>query len=232
MSDLVIESVVAGYGGTDVLRGVSLTVRQGECVGIIGPNGAGKSTLLKVISGQLRIRSGHRRLLGKDATSWPAYRMAAAGVRWVGEPRPIFPSLTVRENLEIGGMTRRGVWDEQFKRVCELLPVLGQRQQETAAQLSGGQQQMLAIGSALMSAPSFLCFDEPSIGLAPSVVNVIAELVSQLVSEGVGVVWAEQFLDVVLPRCSTVALLRSGEVVERGATSEFTRERLEDAYFG
>jgi branched-chain amino acid transport system ATP-binding protein len=230
--DLSVESVVAGYGGTDVLRSLTLGVSRGECVGVIGPNGAGKSTLLKTITGQLRVRSGARFLLGQDVSRWNAHRLAAVGVRWVGEPRPIFPSLSVRENLEIGGITRRSDLEPQLKHVYELLPVLGERQHERAARLSGGQQQMLAIGSALMSAPSFLCLDEPSIGLAPSIVQDISQLVSDLAAQGVGVIWAEQFLDVILSRCTTVALIRSGQIVTSGPTGQFSREVLEDAYFG
>jgi branched-chain amino acid transport system ATP-binding protein len=232
MADLSLESAVAGYGGTDVLHGLSVGVSSGECLGIVGPNGAGKSTLLKALTGQLRIRSGTRVLLGQDVGRWPAHRLAAEGVRWVGEPRPIFPSLTVRENLEIGGITRRNGIESHLMRIYELLPILYERRDERAARLSGGQQQMLAIGSALMSSPRFLCLDEPSIGLAPSIVEQVADLVSRLVTQGVGVIWAEQFLDIILARCTTVALVRSGGIAVSGPTSEFTREFLEDAYFG
>jgi branched-chain amino acid transport system ATP-binding protein len=232
MTGLAVHDVAAGYGGTDVLRGVSLAVRPGECVGVLGPNGAGKSTLLKVLSGQLRIRRGSRELDGKAFKTWSAHGAARAGVRWVGEPRPIYASLTVAENLELGGILERHSIRAQRDRVYELLPALYDKRADRAASLSGGQQQMLSIGQALMSKPRFLCLDEPSMGLSPAMVSTIADLISALVAEGVGAVWAEQFPEVARSHCTHLLVLRAGVVVSSGDPESIDARGLEAAYLG
>ena len=231
-TELGLTEVTAGYSGTDVLRGVSVAVAPGECVAVLGANGAGKSTLLRVLSGQLRVRSGRRAINGNDVTAWSAHRAARAGVRWTGEPRPIYPSLSVAENLEVGGVTARASIARRRSYVYELLPDLSRKASQRAASLSGGQQQMLAIGQALMSEPQYLCLDEPSLGLSLAMVNVVAELVSELVRSGVGVVWAEQFPEVALDRATKVIALRGGIVVARGEPGTISQDELEDAYMG
>jgi branched-chain amino acid transport system ATP-binding protein len=232
MSELVVTEVTAGYKGTDVLRDISLTVAPGEKVAVLGSNGAGKSTLLRVLSGQLRPRTGQRLIDDIDTTRWSVHKVARAGVRWIGEPRPIYPGLTVTENLEVGGLTRRDSVSRQAERVYELMPALHAKRADRAGSLSGGQQQMLALGQALMSEPRYLCLDEPSTGLAPSVVAMVAKLVTELAGAGVGIVWAEQFPQIALARCDRALVLRGGSAVESGPASQITPERLETAYLG
>jgi ABC-type branched-subunit amino acid transport system ATPase component len=227
-----LTDVYAGYGGTDVLRGVSLEVTPGTCVVVLGPNGAGKSTLLNVLSGQLRPHKGTRTIAGEDATAWRAHKSAAAGVRWVGEPRPVYPGMSVDDNLAIGGFARRKEIDVHRKRVYDLLPELEKKRGDRAGSLSGGQQQMLAIGQALMSEPAYLCLDEPSIGLAPQVVSRVAELIRRLADSGVGIVWAEQFAEVALSRCDRVAVISAGAILRDCAPAELDTRDLEAAYMG
>jgi branched-chain amino acid transport system ATP-binding protein len=229
---LELKDVVAGYGPTDVLREVSVLVEPGERVAVLGPNGAGKSTLLRATSGQLRLRSGQRFKDDEDITAWRAHKIARGGIRWVGEPRPIFPSLTTEENLAIGGITQREMIDERRERVYELLPALREKRVDSADSLSGGQQQMLAIGQALMTEPDYLCLDEPSLGLAPQVVTMVANLIDTLAGQGVGILWAEQFPEVALEHCSRVVLLGAGRVLKSGEPATFDRRLLDAAYLG
>ena len=231
-SELELTNIEAGYKGTDVLRGISLTIKPGECVGVLGPNGAGKSTLLKTISGQLRLRAGTSTLDGQDTTSWRANRIARAGVRWVGDPRPIYPSLSVDENLEIGGTILRSRVAENRERVFELLPAIRDKRQERAGSLSGGQQQMLAIGQALMSEPRYLCLDEPSLGLAAHVITSLSELIARLAESGVGILWAEQFPKIILARSNNVIVLGAGKIVLSGPPESISPTDLERAYLG
>ena len=232
MSQLELIDIEAGYKGTDILRGISLSVARGDCVAVLGPNGAGKSTLLKAISGQLKIRAGSRRLEGEDTTRWRTYKVAKAGIRWVGDPRPIYPSLSVEENLHVGGTVRRSQIDEKRDWIFDLLPMLKDKRTAAAGSLSGGQQQMLAIGQSLMSEPRYLCLDEPSLGLAPVVINSLSELIANLAESGVGVVWAEQFPEVALKRSSHVIVIAAGKVVLSGKPGEISRAELESAYLG
>ena len=229
---LAIDNVFSGYGGTDVLRDVTFAVSPGECVGVLGPNGAGKSTLLKVLSGQLKVRKGERQLDGHDVNSWSPHEAARRGVRWVGEPRPIYPGLTVEENLYVGGVTMRAIIAEQLELVFQLLPALREKRSSRAGRLSGGQQQMLAIGQALMSRPRYLCLDEPSLGLAPVMVAAVAELVSELVAGGVGVVWAEQFPELTRSQSTELVVLGGGSIVAAGPPDRITEAELERAYLG
>ena len=232
MTQLRLENIHAGYKGTDVLRGISLTLKEGSCIGILGPNGAGKSTLLKTVSGQLSVRAGSRAIDDADTGRWRAYKMARAGVRWVGEPRPIFPNLSVRENLAIGGITRRDLIAEQTEVVYGLLPALKTKKDARAASLSGGQQQMLAIGQALMTKPDFLCLDEPSLGLAPAILLDLVEVIVGLAAGGVGVLWAEQFPEVAVNHCNEILVLSGGQVVASGAPESVEEEQIHAAYLG
>ncbi len=232
MSAVELQKVHAGYKGTDVLRDIDLVLRPGACIGLLGPNGAGKSTLLKVVSGQLKVRSGKRTVDDEDSARWRAHKMARMGIRWVGEPRPIFPSLTVRENLAIGGIIDRDKIAERTERVFGLLPALREKQGARGASLSGGQQQMLAIGQALMTEPRFLCLDEPSIGLAPQVISTIADLISGLAAQGVGILWAEQFPEVAVSHCSELIVLSGGRVVATGQAQDISQDQIHSAYLG
>lgn len=232
MSELVLTDIEAGYKGTDVLRGISLTIAPGDCIGVLGPNGAGKSTLLKTISGQLKVRRGARVIGGVDTTTWPAHRVAKAGVRWIGDPRPVWRTLTVEENLEVGAAVYKGGLIERRDFVFDLMPILREKRADKAANLSGGQQQMLSIGQALMSNPRFLCLDEPSIGLAVHVINSLSEIIGDLAAAGVGILWAEQFPEVALKRCSQIVVLSAGQVVMSADPSKISRADLERAYLG
>ncbi len=232
MSALELRDVVAGYKGTSVLRGVSIEIKPGSVTAIVGPNGAGKSTLLRTISGQLKIREGSRLLDSTDISNLGPHGMARAGVRWLGEPRPVYTSLTVDENLIVGGTLRRKDISRLRSRIFELMPILEEKRAARAGSLSGGQQQLLAIGQALMSEPAYLLLDEPSIGLAPQAVDSVANLITQLRDSGVGIVWAEQFPDLAIKHSDYVVVLGSGKVVLEGAPSEIGRDRLEAVYVG
>jgi branched-chain amino acid transport system ATP-binding protein len=232
MTGLSLDEAYCGYAETDVLRGISISVEPGSCVAVLGPNGAGKSTLLRAVSGQLKIRSGKRLIDDQDATRWRAYKVARAGVRWVGEPRPVFPTLTVGENLEVGGLVFKGDLAKQRDKVFNLLPILKDRRSQRAGSLSGGQQQMLAIGQALMTEPRYLCLDEPSLGLAPTIVTIVAELARDLAAAGVGVLWAEQFPSVALAHCTHALVVSAGRVISSGAAAELDHAVLDAAYLG
>jgi branched-chain amino acid transport system ATP-binding protein len=232
VTGLELSGVSAGYARTDVLRDISLTAHAGECIALLGANGAGKSTLLRVLSGQVRLHRGIRRVDGADASSWRGHQFARHGVRWVGEPRPIFPSLTVLENLSVGGLLNKGNGAAEVDRIMSLLPALRDKQGAKAATLSGGQQQILAIGQALMTKPKYLCLDEPSLGLSMRVFSEIADLVDVLVEAGVGIIWAEQFPDVAMEHCTTVALLSAGRIVRTGPAADISRDEVTAVYLG
>jgi branched-chain amino acid transport system ATP-binding protein len=188
--------------------------------------------MLRAITGQLRLRSGELHIGDRNATKWPAFQVARSGVRWVGEPRPLVATLTVQENLEIGGITRRGDLQENMEKLWTRLPLLYERRHDRAGSLSGGQQQLLAIGQAMMSQPTFLCLDEPSLGLAPQVIVDVGELIDSLVAQGVGVLWAEQFPRLLLEHCSIAIVMHAGSIAYAGPASELSDELLEAAFFG
>ncbi|KAA9144451.1 ATP-binding cassette domain-containing protein [Microbacterium lushaniae] len=227
-----LDRVVSGYKGTDILEDVSLRLEPGTCLAVLGPNGAGKSTLLRTMSGQLPVRAGRRMLGEADTSALRVHQMARQGVRWVGEPRPLSLSLTVEDNLHVGGYLRRRAFPRLSDRVWELMPALRDKRADKAGSLSGGQQQMLAIGQALMSEPAFLLLDEPSIGLAAHVVQQLAELIGQLRDQGMGIAWAEQFPDIAIARSDAVLVLGAGRVRLHATPDAVDRARLEEAYIG
>ena len=222
----------AGYGGVDVVREVTLQVESGTCVALLGPNGAGKSTLLRTLAGVLKPRRGQREIDGVETSGWGPHRIARFGLRWIGEPRPIYPSLSVDENLTIGATSNRRNSSRNRTRVYELLPDLIPKSRDRAGSLSGGQQQMLAIGQALMSEPRYLCLDEPSIGLAPRIVTHLADLIRALADDGVGILWAEQFPEIVMSRCDRVIVLGGGEIKIDCPPAELLSSHLDAAYMG
>ncbi|MCC6472545.1 MAG: ABC transporter ATP-binding protein [Burkholderiales bacterium] len=221
----------AFYGDYQALAGIDFEVRPGEVVGVIGANGAGKTTLLRTLAGLLPCPRAALEFQGRSIGGLPANRIVALGIALVPEGRRLFPSLSVEENLRIGAFARRpGDWN--VGRVYELFPVLGERRRAGATDLSGGQQQMVAIGRALMSNPSLLLCDELSLGLAPVVVRDIYAALAKLTAQGLSAVIVEQ--DVALARSTAARLycIQEGRVSLEGDAASLTRERIARAYFG
>lgn len=231
---LQVRDLTAGYGKLTVLRDVTFDVMPGEILGIVGPNGAGKSTLLKVLSGELAPSAGTVRLAEDDVTKWSVRRRVQAGMVQVPENRHLFPGMPVIENLELGGLSHPDGAAERLEGVLELFPILRERMHQRAGQLSGGQQQMLAIGRGLMSKPHVLLLDEPTMGLAPKIVEALFRTLGVLSSTGTTVVLVEQFVKVALRSAGRCIVLRDGQVQLSGdsATLSANPHRLHDAYFG
>jgi branched-chain amino acid transport system ATP-binding protein len=228
---LDIRALDAFYGDFQALFGVSLTVTTGEVVAIIGANGAGKSTLLKSIAGLMRSRRDSILFRGEATGDLPAYELAARGVALVPEGRRLFPSLTVEENLLIGGqLGRSGPWS--LARVYELFPILAERRSAASTSLSGGQQQMVAIGRALMSNPTLLLCDEISLGLAPIVVREIYGRLPDIRREGISLIIVEQDIVQALSAATRVYCMQEGRVVLSGAAGELSYQAISAAYFG
>jgi len=190
---LAARGVVAGYlPGVDILRGVDLTLADGELVGIIGPNGAGKSTLIKAIFGLVPVRNGRVTLRGEDISNLPAHALVARGVGYVPQRANVFPSLTVEDNLRMGLYLNPKAWDARIDAVTEIFPLLAERSEQRAGYLSGGERQMVAIGRALMMDPSVLLLDEPSAGLSPANQDLVFERVRRIADSGVSIIMVEQ----------------------------------------
>ncbi len=228
---LEVRALDAYYGDFQALFGVSLEIAVGEIVAVIGANGAGKSTLLKSIAGLMRARRDAIVLAGEPVGDVPAHAMAARGVALVPEGRRLFPSLTVEENLVIGGqLGRPGPWN--LPRVYDLFPLLAERRDAPSTSLSGGQQQMVAIGRALMSNPKLLLCDEISLGLAPIVVREIYARLPRILREGSSLIIVEQDIVQALAAANHVYCLQEGRVVLVGAAGILTRDAISAAYFG
>ena len=228
---LEVRALDAFYGDFQALFGVSLRVEAGQAVAIIGANGAGKSTLLKSIAGLMPARRDAVVFDGVPIGDRPAYAIAARGIALVPEGRRLFASLTVEENLLIGGQLRRpGPWN--LKRVYDLFPVLAERARMPSLSLSGGQQQMVALGRALMSNPRLILCDEISLGLAPIVVRDIYARLPSILAEGSSLVIVEQDIAQALKAAAQVYCLQEGRVALQGAACELTREAIAAAYFG
>ena len=225
---LKVESLELAYGEVPAVRELSFDVAEGEIVTLIGANGAGKSTTLRGIAGSLLPRKGKISFGGVDVTRLPAHARTAAGIALVPEGRRVFPALTVRENLEIGGFKYR----KDRKKVAALIdramasfPRLSERASQPAGTLSGGEQQMLALSRALMSEPRLLCMDEPSLGLAPHYMRLIGDLVLELKSTGMAVLLAEQNLRFVTRLADRVYVLESGEMRLEGRVEEMSEKQ-------
>jgi branched-chain amino acid transport system ATP-binding protein len=232
---LSVSNVSAGYGDFRALFGVSLTVAGGEAVGVIGPNGAGKTTLMRVISGLLGVWSGDLALEGKSLVRVPAHRIVEEGIAHVPENRRLFPRLTVEENLRVGAFVpaARRRFRERLARVYQLFPALGQRRHQLAGTLSGGEQQMCAIGRAIMSGPKILLMDEPSAGLAPLVVEQVFGLVRRIRAEGLTVLIVEQNVRQVLEVVDRAYLLEVGRIRLAGSAAELRdHDLIRRAYMG
>ena len=235
MAMLEVENVHVYYGNIHALRGVSLTVEEGEIVTLIGANGAGKSTTLFTISGLLKPREGTIRLEGDDLSVYPAHEVVAKGVCQVPEGRRIFTRLTVQENLEMGAFQRvkSPELDRDYERVFSLFPRLQERRGQLAGTLSGGEQQMLAIGRALMAHPRLLLLDEPSMGLAPILVEQIFDIVRDINAEGTTVLLVEQNALMALGLASRGYILQTGEIVLADSSDKLAdNPDVKKAYLG
>jgi branched-chain amino acid transport system ATP-binding protein len=231
VSLLAVRDLDAFYGDFQALFGVTVEVRAGELVAVIGANGAGKTTFLRSVAGALPVPRHAVHFEGRPVGGRPAHELVGAGIVLVPEGRQIFPSLSVEENLLIGTYRRRpGPWT--LDRVYVLFPVLRQRRQQPGTNLSGGEQQMLAIGRGLMANPTLLLIDEISLGLAPLVVRQLYEVVRQVTTQGTTTVVVEQDLSQVLKIADRVYCFRKGTVSLTGRPAELSRSELAAAYFG
>ena len=233
---LEVDDLSVSYGGLAALRGVSVTIAEGQFVAIVGPNGAGKTTLFKAISGTVRPAGGAIRFEGRDLLAVPPAERAHLGIAHVPEGRQVFASLSVLENLEMGAYSirGRGEWQRNLERIFSLFPVLAERRRQLAGTLSGGEQQMLAIGRGIASAPRLLLLDEPSMGLAPTVADQIFDSVAALHREDkVTLVLVEQRVAEALESCDYGYVLETGRVVLEGAHQALVADdRVRRAYLG
>ena len=232
---LELRSVRAGYGTFQALFDVSLEVRAGEAVGVIGPNGAGKTTLMRVVSGMIRPTAGTIVMEGVDLVTTPAHRIVALGMAHVPESRRLFAGMTVEENLRMGGFmpAARPKFRERLEFVYELFPRLRERRRQRAGSMSGGEQQMCAIGRALMSEPRLLLLDEPSAGLAPVIVEMVFDLVKRIRAIGVTVLIVEQNVQQVLQVVDRAYLLKAGSIRASGLAAELlASDSIREAYLG
>jgi branched-chain amino acid transport system ATP-binding protein len=232
---LTVENLECRYGKVSAVRGVSLEVKQGELVTLIGANGAGKTTTLKAISGVLRPAAGRIRFGGEDITGMPAKQIIARGIAHCPEGRHVFPYMTVRENLEMGCYLRRdsNAIATDMERVFGRFPILAERRDQAAGTLSGGEQQMLAISRALMSRPKLVLFDEPSLGLAPNIVERTFDIIAQIRAEGVTVMMVEQNAFAALELSDRSYVLEQGRVTLSGTGTELLNNpQVQRAYLG
>ncbi len=232
---LAVDNVTAGYGAFTALWDVSLRVAAGEAVAVVGPNGAGKTTLMRVISGMIAPRAGAIAFEGQAVGGRPAYDIVGRGIAHVPEGRRIFPALTVADNLKMGAFlpAARRQYGESLARVFALFPVLAERQGQRAGSLSGGEQQMLAVGRALMSRPKLILLDEPSMGLAPVMVLRLFDLIRRVREEGYTILVVEQNVRQVLKLVDRAYLLEVGRIKMEGRADELAEQDfVRKAYVG
>jgi branched-chain amino acid transport system ATP-binding protein len=233
---LEVEGLTVAYGGLVALSEVSLSVGEGEFIAIVGPNGAGKTTLFKAISGTVVPASGAIRYEGRSLLAVPPSERAHLGIAHVPEGRQVFPSLTVLENLEMGAYPAagRGAWGKSLERIFALFPVLAERRRQLAGTLSGGEQQMLAIGRGIASAPRLILLDEPSMGLAPAIADLIFERIEELHrADGLTVLLVEQRVAEALQSCDKGYVLETGHIALEGSRRALLADdRVRRAYLG
>ncbi|MBI1901573.1 MAG: ABC transporter ATP-binding protein [Planctomycetia bacterium] len=235
MDVLCVENLHAGYGPIEVLKGISLVVRQGEIVTIIGANGAGKTTTLMCISGIVRAREGSIVFQGRQIENLPAHQVVRLGICQSPEGRKIFPRLTVQENLEMGGyaVASPAAVKSGIERAFELFPILKDRRNQAGGTLSGGEQQMLAVARAMMGQPKLLLLDEPSLGLAPLIVVKIFEAIRKLNAEGIAVLLVEQNARMALKLAHRGYVMETGSIVMSDKAEVLLNDqRVKDAYLG
>lgn len=230
---LEVEDLTVAYGHVEAVRKVSFSVPEGSLVALIGANGAGKTSTLSAIAGLVRPKSGRVRFRGQDITNVPAHRLVGRGLALVPEGREILGTLTVQENLMLGGWHRRSGASETIGEMYERFPILGERRDLLAGSLSGGEQQMLAIARALVAKPAVLLLDEPSMGLAPKIVDEVFQVVEQIRDTGTTVVLVEQNARRALLSADRGYVLEIGEVVHSGAAQDLLGDdRVVSAYLG
>ncbi len=234
MSLLKVEDIHVYYGAIHAIKGISFEVNEGEIVTLIGANGAGKSTSLNTIAGLLKPRSGHITFDGKNIVGTPASKMVSLGMALCPEGRRVFQQMTVRENLEMGGYTRpASEIDASLEDVFKRFPRLKEREKQVAGTLSGGEQQMLAMGRALMSKPKLLMLDEPSMGLAPILVEQIFDIIKELHQAGTTILLVEQNAQMALSIADRAYVLGTGMITMSGAASDvLADDRVRAAYLG
>jgi branched-chain amino acid transport system ATP-binding protein len=232
---LQLDDVHAGYGPIDVLKGINVTVGEGEIVAVLGANGAGKSTTLMTISGINRCRKGRVVFQGEPIQNQPAHEIVRHGISQVPEGRRIFPRLTVRENLEMGAFQRGdgAAFTDDLDRVFASFPILKERQTQLGGTLSGGEQQMLAISRALMARPKLLLLDEPSLGLAPMIVTKIFEIIREINQQGTTILLVEQNANMALHVAQRGYVLETGQIVLKDtAQNLISNEQVKKSYLG
>ena len=235
MAMLAVNDINVYYGAIHAIKGISLTVDEGEIVTLIGANGAGKSTTLRTISGLLKPKTGTINFLGKEIAGMPAHKIVREGISQVPEGRRIFAEMTVQENLELGAFTRTDTAEIQadFKRVFGRFPRLEERRLQQAGTLSGGEQQMLAMGRALMSRPKLLLLDEPSMGLAPLLIREIFNIIVDINKTGTTVLLVEQNANMALSIANRAYVLETGRITISGDAKELAAsEKIRKAYLG
>lgn len=232
---LTLENLSVSYGAIEALTNISLHVEQGEVVTLIGANGAGKTTTLRTITGLLEPREGRVVYEGEDISAAPAHTLVPKGIAMSPEGRGVFANMSIEENLEMGAFTRKdkaGI-AQDMKRAYELFPRLEERKNQKAGTLSGGEQQMLAIGRALMSKPRLLLLDEPSLGLAPKLVHTIFESIENIRNEGTTILLVEQNANAALHHSDRAYVLETGRIVMEGNSKELAQDpKVKEAYLG
>lgn len=230
---LEIRDLVVSYGGIEAVKSISMDVPEGQIVTLIGANGAGKSTTLKTIAGLVKPKSASIKYNGVEIVGKTPDNIVKSGITLVPEGRKVFANLTVKENLRIGAYLRKDNLTESFKYVYDLFPRLKEREWQLAGTLSGGEQQMLAVGRALMSKPKLIMMDEPSLGLAPLVVKSIFEIIKEINKEGITVLLIEQNANMALQAADTAYVLETGRITMTGSGHELLLdERVKEAYLG
>jgi branched-chain amino acid transport system ATP-binding protein len=232
---LSVENLDVFHGDAQALDGVSLEIDEGSIVAIVGANGAGKTSLIRAIAGMLKPARGRIRYRGQDIAGWPSHKVCELGLGQVAEGRQVFPALSVAENLDMGAMLARArpARARNLERVYELFPVLAERRAQAAGTLSGGEQQMLAIGRCLMGAPELVMFDEPSLGLGPTIVQSVLKTVRDLNRDGLTCVLVEQNVAVSLKLASRAYVLENGKITSSGTGEALLADdRVRQAYMG
>ena len=227
------DNLKVNYGGIEAVKGISFEVEEGSIVTLIGANGAGKSTTLRTIAGLVSAKSGNVTFMGENITGKPAHQIVSKGITLVPEGRRVFPDLTVLENLKVGAYLRKDNLDEDIRWVYSLFPRLEERSWQAAGTLSGGEQQMLAVGRALMSRPKLMMMDEPSLGLAPLVVKGIFDIIKEINKQGVTILLIEQNANMALHTADMGYVLETGRITLSGPGKELLKdEAVKKAYLG